>query len=255
MPSTRKQKAKERRSRQLDMLSDVENVDIMLGSYSRDEEENIASENEVNFDSGSSRPQPNSNVLGENFRSLLNTNSRENSEITVETTRMISEEISNQMSRKLIEIKNSFNSQIQEAINSVMTETVLPSIQNTLGTHGNVNYIAMDQASVGPHQSPISSNFVSRDHKSSGLQWNSEVGNAQRSWEIGPRKYFIQENNRQLSRQSSIDSDNSAQNHDTMIFPIICFLHRLSGGECYYFQHGLNVLVETREINLIRSFW
>ena len=47
MPSTRKQKAKERRSRQLDMLSDVENVDIMLGSYSRDEEENIASENEV----------------------------------------------------------------------------------------------------------------------------------------------------------------------------------------------------------------
>ena len=47
MPSTRKQKAKERRSRQLDMLSDVENVDIMLESYSRDEEENIASENEV----------------------------------------------------------------------------------------------------------------------------------------------------------------------------------------------------------------
>ena len=30
MPSTRKQKAKERRSRQLDIMSDVENVDIML---------------------------------------------------------------------------------------------------------------------------------------------------------------------------------------------------------------------------------
>ena len=71
MPSTRKQKAKERRSRQLDMLSDVENVDIMLGSYSRDEEGNVASENEVNLDSGSSSSQQNSNVIGEDFRSLL----------------------------------------------------------------------------------------------------------------------------------------------------------------------------------------
>ena len=34
MPATKKQKAKERRSRQLDILSDVENVDVMLGSYS-----------------------------------------------------------------------------------------------------------------------------------------------------------------------------------------------------------------------------
>ena len=89
MPSTRKQKAKERRSRQLDMLSDVENVDIMLGSYSRDYEENNVSENEVNLNSGSNRPHQSSNVIGEDFRSLLNTNSRENSESTIEITRMI----------------------------------------------------------------------------------------------------------------------------------------------------------------------
>ena len=104
MPSTKKQRAKERRSRQMDLMSDVENVDIMLGSYSRVDEENNGSENEANLDSGSSRPQQNSNVIGEDFRSLLNTNSRENSEITIETTRIISEEISNQMSRKLNEI-------------------------------------------------------------------------------------------------------------------------------------------------------
>ena len=57
MPSTRKQRAKERRSRQLDMMSDVENDDIMLGSYSRDDERNQQSESELNLDSGSSRPQ------------------------------------------------------------------------------------------------------------------------------------------------------------------------------------------------------
>ena len=113
MPSTRKQKDKERRSRQLDMLSDVETVDIKLGSYSRDDEENIASEKEVNLDPGSSRAQQSSNVIKEGFRSLLNTNSRENSEITIEITRIISEESSKQMSRKLNEFKNSLNFQIQ----------------------------------------------------------------------------------------------------------------------------------------------
>ena len=115
MPSTRKQKAKERRPRQLDIMSDAENVDIMLGSYSGNVEGNDQSENEMHLDSESSRPQRNSNTTGEDFRSLL-TNSRENSEITIETTRLINEEITNQMSRKLNEIKMSRNSQIQNAI-------------------------------------------------------------------------------------------------------------------------------------------
>ena len=56
MPSTRKQKAKEKRSRQLDIMSDVENVDVMLGSYSRNDEGNDQNENELNLDSESSRP-------------------------------------------------------------------------------------------------------------------------------------------------------------------------------------------------------
>ena len=92
MPFTRKQKAKERRSKQLDIMSDVENVDVMLGSYSRNNEENDLSENDINLDSESSRPQRNSNVSGEDFRSLL-TNSRENSEATIETTRLFNGEI------------------------------------------------------------------------------------------------------------------------------------------------------------------
>ena len=114
------------------MLSDVENVDIMLGSYSREDDENNVSENEVNLDSGSSRPQQSSNVIGKDFRSLLNTNSRENSEITIEITRLINEEISNKMSRKFNEIKNSLDFQIQNAISSAITEKILPSIQHTL---------------------------------------------------------------------------------------------------------------------------
>ena len=214
MSSTRKQKAKERRPRQLDMLSDVENVDIMLGSYSRDDQENIASENEMNLDSGSSRPQQSSNVIGEDFRFLLNTNSRENSEFTIETTRMINEEIPNQMSRKLNEIKTSLNFQIQDAINNAITEKILPSIQNTLAMHGRANYTTVDRASIGLKDSTKSANFTTGNRRSSGLQWNSEVENAQKLWDNRPRKCFMQENSRLASHQSSVDSDNSEQNRD-----------------------------------------
>ena len=39
MPSTRKQKAKEKLSRHSDVLSDIENLDVMLGNYQRDNSE------------------------------------------------------------------------------------------------------------------------------------------------------------------------------------------------------------------------
>ena len=109
-------------------MSEVENVDVMLGIYSRNDEENDHSEN---LDSESSKPQRTSNVTGEDFRSLL-TNSRENSEITTETTRMINEVFSNQMSRRLNEIKASLNSQIQNAITVAIADNVLPSIDQIL---------------------------------------------------------------------------------------------------------------------------
>ena len=202
MSSTRKQKAKERRSRQLDMLSDVENVDMMLGSYSRDDEENTGSEKEVNLDSGSNRPHHSSNVIGEDFRSLLKTNSRENSEITIETSRMINEEISNQMSRKLNEIKSSLNIQIQDAISSAFTEKILSSIQNTLEMRERTNCTMVDRGSSGLQNSAKSANFTTGDRGSSGLQRNSKVKNSHKLWENRPRKCFIQENSRQMSRQS-----------------------------------------------------
>ena len=214
MPSTRKQKAKERRSRQLDMLSDVENVDIIVGSNSREDEENNVSENEVNLDSGSSRPQQSSNVIGEDFRSLLNTNSRENSEITIETTSLINEKISNQMSRKLNEIKNSLDFQIQSAISSAITEKILLSIQNKLGMQGRANYTMVDQRSTRLQDDSKSANFTMGDRRSSGLQRSPEVEIAQQAWENSPKRCFMQENSRLTSRQSSIDSDSSEQNRD-----------------------------------------
>ena len=213
MPSTKKQKAKERRSRQLDIMSDVENVDVMLGSYSRNNGEEDQNKNELNLDSESSRPQTNSNMTGEGFRSLL-TNSRENSEITIEAARLINEEISSQMARKLDEIRTSLNSQIQDAIITAITSTVLPTIQNTLNMQGKTNSTVVDRESNGPHLGPKTPNYTVEDQRSSGLQWNPPAENGQKTWNKRSKMCFMHENSRQLSRQSSEDSNYTEQNCD-----------------------------------------
>ena len=194
MPSTRKQKAKERRSRQLDIMSDVENVDIMLGSYSRDDERVEQSESELNSYSGSNRLHQNSNLVGEDFRLLLNTNSRENSEATIETTRLFNEEISNQMSRRQDEIKASLNSQIQSAISAAIADNVLPSIQNTLELQGRASFTMVDRESNGLHPSQKAGNCTKEDRRSSGLQWNSEAESSQKTREMSPKTCFMHEN-------------------------------------------------------------
>ena len=50
MPSKRKQKAMEKRSRQPKLMSDLENVDIMLGNYSRNELDSQLGERETELD-------------------------------------------------------------------------------------------------------------------------------------------------------------------------------------------------------------
>ena len=101
MPFTRKWKAKEKRSRLTDVMSGLENVGIMRGSYSNNDERIDQDESDVNVDSESYSLLRSSNLVGEVFRSLLNTNRTVNSEMTKETTEMISEEITNQVTRRL----------------------------------------------------------------------------------------------------------------------------------------------------------
>ena len=104
MPSTRKLKAREKQPRQSNVMSDLENVDIMLASYSRNDDANGQNQSDNNLDSESNRLQQNSSIAGEDFLSLLITNSRENSEMTIETTRMISDEITKQVTKRLHQI-------------------------------------------------------------------------------------------------------------------------------------------------------
>ena len=106
------------------------------------------------------------------------------------------------------------SSQVQEAITAAIANTVLPAIQNTLETQGRLDFTMVDRGSDGLHLSPRPTDFTIRDRRSSGLQRNAGVGNAQKSWENRPRACFTQENTRLRSRESSTDSNKSEQIHD-----------------------------------------
>ena len=79
MPSTRKQKPKVKRSGQPDVLCDLEIVDIMIGSYSRNDIDCQSGGRETEGDFEFNISQESSNQNSEDFRSPLNTNRIENS--------------------------------------------------------------------------------------------------------------------------------------------------------------------------------
>ena len=77
------------------------------------------------------------------------------------------------MSRKLKEIKNKLDLQIQDTISSAITEKILPSIQNTLETQGRAYYPTVDRDEAS---------FTMADRRSSELQRNAEVDNGHKLW-------------------------------------------------------------------------
>ena len=134
--------------------------------------------------------------------------------MTIESTRMIREEITNQMSRKLNEIKSRLYFQMQDAITAALAERVLPSIQNTLDTQWRANFTAVDRGSCGLQESPRTSTFTVVDRRCRGLQRNPEVENTQKTWENRPKTCFAQEHCRRMSRKSSVDFYVGEQNRD-----------------------------------------
>ena len=170
MPSTRKQKAREKRSRQSDVMSDIENLDVMLGSFQGNNQVRDENMSDADFDLESRRQQGGTNSFEGNCRSLLNTNVSENSEITAETRRAINSETSSQMSRKLEEMKSDLKSHIFDVIISGIEEKVIPSIKNAMGRKNSAIYIYtnLDLRSDGPHPSNFSKMRAQSNFRSNG---------------------------------------------------------------------------------------
>ena len=116
--------------------------------------------------------------------------------MAIETTRIISDEIRNQVARRIHEIKSSLDFQIQNAISTAIEEKVLPSIQNTLIMQGRTNCNVMDR-------------------RSSGLQGSRGAENPQKSWTNRHKSDITLRNCGLVSRESSADSHASEQNRDS----------------------------------------
>ena len=138
MPTTRKQK-KARKSRGIEMVPDIENLDVMLG-------ENHFNRNERDKSLSSNRSEMPENTVENEFRNdgenrysemrnvdpSINANSDRNStggNSSAEINRL-SSELNSRLSRELDEMMSSVNTQIQRAISDAFSSQILPQIQS-----------------------------------------------------------------------------------------------------------------------------
>ena len=140
MPTTRKQK-KARKSRGLEMLSDIANLDIMFGENHFNARERDESPNS----NLSRRPESFINNESENDEEGTRRNQRVTTPVTgaeldrnsvtanssVEINRL-SSELNSCISQEIDEMMNSVSVQIQRAINDAINNQVLPQIQNVI---------------------------------------------------------------------------------------------------------------------------
>ena len=133
MPSTRRQKPKTRKSRELDMLSDYGNKDVMLGernsnSIERELDSLInAPEGQQDFQSFPNRE--NSSQENE-IRNIDSRNEPVRERRLMESINMLSGEMNARMSREMEAMMDLMQSQISRAISSAISERIIPEIQN-----------------------------------------------------------------------------------------------------------------------------
>ena len=209
MPSTRKQKAKEKRSRQSDVMSDIENLDVMLGNYANSDIRDRDIVDQIEIDPESSRRQQGIGQEESNYRSLLNTNLSENSEITVKTSRAISSEISSQMSRKLEEMKSDLNSHILEVINSAIDEKILPSIENIIANKRETKNAKWDLRSDGRHPDRNIQMTQNSDLESHGRHKSKFCQQVQDSGENFPKLIATSSNQNNHRSENLVDFEQS----------------------------------------------
>ena len=120
----------------------------------------------------------------------------------METNRLISEEISYQMNRKMDELKRNLDTQITESINSAIHDSILPPIQNSLSGQN----------------SGLGTNV---DSRSSRLSRNTEGKKHQSAWENTQKRIQSNLNNHPRSRDISISSLDCRDDHDSGHFEVI----------------------------------
>ena len=104
-----------------DLMSDWEDTNIMLKNYGTNDFENNSQSRDIDVELQSNGFYQSANSVSDDFRSLLNTNSAESIEITVEIVEFFVCENTNQVTKKLGNLKTNSNALILEANKSTIT--------------------------------------------------------------------------------------------------------------------------------------
>ena len=118
MPSTRRQKTKERKSRDADLFSDIEYMDVMLGSpHFGDLDDDFR--NEFVSEGRNNRP---SSSQGNEIRSIARKSVLElaKKQPSRENIDFLSDEVGNRVSRETDGIMDSVNIQVKKAVNEAV---------------------------------------------------------------------------------------------------------------------------------------
>ena len=167
MPSTRRQKTKTRKSRELDILSDIENMDVMLGDGNSNP---IESELTDAVEQSSVQEDIESNThLGDQYICFTYENNLPRQNGVRQSFETFSNEVNLRLSHEMDSMMSMMHSQINRVINNAIAEKVIPEIQNIvsyMSSSGNRD----TEASVSPISqenrecsSGFKSNFAKKD--------------------------------------------------------------------------------------------
>ena len=170
MPSTRRQKAKARKSREMDMLSDIENMDVMLGNGGSNP---IERELTDAIEQSSVQGDVKSNGhLGNQYTSFAYENNLPRQDDTRQSLETFSNEFNLRLSQEMDSMMSMMHSQINRAISNAIAERVIPEIQNivsSMSSSGNRD----TEASISPNSqenrecsSGFKSKFAKKDSQS-----------------------------------------------------------------------------------------
>ena len=148
MPSTRRQKAKTRRSREMDMLSDFNNLDMMLGN-----ENNNPIERELAdaIDQSSAHGDADTNMYhGNEYRGYLHENDSLRQNEVRQSFEAFSNEFNIRLSQEMDSMMSMMHSQINRAITTAIAERVIPEIQNIANSMSSTGH-RDTEASLSPN--------------------------------------------------------------------------------------------------------
>ena len=148
MPSTRKQKAKARKPREMDMMSDFENLDVMLGNGNNNP---IERELADAIDQSLAHGDADTNMYqGSEYRGYLHENDLLRQNEVRQSFETFSNEFNLRLSQEMDSMMSMMHSQINRAITAAIAERVIPEIQNIANSMSSTGH-RDTEASLSPN--------------------------------------------------------------------------------------------------------